>query len=333
MWLKFAQENNKDFSSPFGMPWREVGEAELLEHQKHFPWMEEYYAQDGTEIPHESDYHQESLIEHIRMVPQQIKNLGQYKDNPLVADLLGVAGILHDHWKIRSREPKIKYRCQNCKSLATNPNTPCANCGGEKDQNPTTLMGYHGHEEAGARDQNLFPLLSQMGMPKQYWPQVQLLIRHHLTMHEILQTIQDEQPISEKALQKWKKIFDSNTGFEMKDKIRMAVVLAIGDDLGRRSSKSVRIQEIIQNQSQENITKIIDEIVDKILAELSKEKEVSQNKNSNDISDETLRKIVDFLASQDLNLDISNNKGQILNALKSIGRQDLIPQIIEIIRK
>lgn len=335
MWLKFAQDNlDDDIPGLAGKPWRDIGEDELIEDEKYFSWMKQYYNPDGTEIPHDSKYHQESLIDHIRMVPQAIKNLQQYKDNPMIADIIGIAGVFHDHWKIDSRRPKTRYECTQCGNLSENPKTPCSKCEGKKSSEPIQVMGYHGHEADGAKDENLFPRLQEIGIPEKYWKQIQLMIRHHLTMHDILETIEKNKEITEPIIKKWRNIFLTETGFGLKDKIKMAVILAIGDDLGRRSDDAVRTQNVFYNQNIENITRIIDNIVSKIYEEVQKEPKIpTQRKNDQVIDVDKLKNVESLLTSNGIDItNLPNTKNSLMAYLSSINRKDLIQGILNIIK-
>lgn len=334
MWLKKVAELIMDDENGLeGISehkWRDIGHSEISDLRPVLPWMEEYYDQEGQEIPHQTPYHQESIIEHIRRVVQEVKAIGMFKNKPLLADLLAISAVFHDHWKIRTRAPKIKFQCSICGNQTGKNTTPCRNCGANEQMQQVETMGYHEHETLGAKEENLFPRLQQFNIPHRYFEIIQLLIRNHLKMHEIIGQISSGSVNEEKMSRSLNKIFGNlPPNFNLLDVIQMAVALSLADDKGRDTDKPTDVANRGELSPQEivlNLSQMIMEIMNKNFS--------SQQRKTELLSDD-LSKVAIFLANNGIAIDLPDisTKNELFSALASSGNKDIIQEIINMLNK
>ena len=334
MWLKFAQQELEEQENGLpkidNMSWRSLDRQGMQRLQDNLTWMREYYDENGEEIPHDSKYHKETIIDHIQQVPQQANQLNLFPNQPLLADLLGATAVFHDHWKINTRRPKEIAVCPQCQETRKQPNK-CEKCGSPQPIIKTQRHGYNGHEDQGAKDENLFPRLQQAGIPEKYWPQIQLSIKHHLTMHDIFTTLQKGEPISPETSKKWKKIFTTDTGFPLEAKVKLAVGLAIADDLGRDSGDTKKHFDY----EGQNLPQLAETLIQQLLSLLNTPDEPPKQKIPTEINEITLQKVHLFLQQQNAPKEVldATTKQGILSLLAQKGLKHLIPQVLSIIQQ
>jgi len=340
-WLKMASEEIKNQANGIsdfeGHQWRDIGADELQNLKHKFDWMNEYYS-DEEEIPHDTPYHQESLIEHIRQVSQQIKNFRAYPNNPLLADLLAIAGIFHDHWKIRTRAPKTRFICPDCNYPNTKSEEPCKNCGSESSKQEKEVMGYHGHEELGSRSENLFPRLESIGVPRQYWEIVQFLVRNHLAIHDLIETLAHNDQLSEKQISRWSKMFSNKVGIPLEDMIRMSIILSMADNLGRITQlpSKYTMKDLSRGKVQETQLLAIADLMTAVVVKAIQGNNVSK-KSKPDISKtftpEQIQRIDRILDQVGISLfdTEATDRNKLFNLLSRLGMKRLIQEILKVL--
>lgn len=140
--------------------------------------------ENGTQIPHDSPYHLETIFEHVCMVVDEASKLVRRLDGLSEEEKQTVmlASLWHDVGKIFARKPKVRLICDVCgrpHSQKHKGKCRTEGCRGETFTTKT-VMGYENHEFIGTFRWILGNIFERENIPDYMQKEIKDLIRNHL---------------------------------------------------------------------------------------------------------------------------------------------------------